>query len=507
MLTKEQEDIVYASERHIRSMSAAGSGKTTTLIGRISHLVDRGVPPEAIMVITFTNRAGRELALRLPDRARGAAVGTFHGVILNAIQRSGRTVHVLDEDEAGKLLDRCANQIGIAINGKYQKHSRRHYQRLISAIRSGRADSCPLYEAYRSSLAISGEIDFDGILHRGVEMAREGAFSWVQELLVDEAQDNEPMQWQFTQAIAKHAGLTLVGDAAQSLYAFRGAVPEQFEKQKYPTYHLTESFRFPSNVADLLNAVGASSFKIFSRKAPVPFRILQQEPAALTDRLVRGGEDPDDIAILCRYNADVDLVRAELISLGIPVVVPRKEQRGQVHDLLILLASPSSKAAREKVTHWRGPSPSVVQWAKSSLPQDSCAQAIKNWLPENKTVGAILGALDLDVSNQPEQSGILRKHSGSSLSRYQIATLEDEWITEGRGVTVGTVHWSKGGEWPIVIVPGLDERRWPKNQNSKEEDRVFHVAASRVQDQLYLLYNQQPGKYIEIAQSVNQEQA
>lgn len=503
MLTKEQKDIIYAEERQIRVASAAGSGKTTTLIGRITHLCNRGLPPESIMAITFTRRAGAELKGRLPDTAQGVTVGTFHSVILRSIQRSGASISILDdEDDVDELLDKAANAVGAAVNGKYHKHSRKHYKKQIAAIRAGRAGETPLYEAYVNMLAMNGETDYDGILHRGLRMAREGHFDWVKALLVDEAQDNEPMQWQFIRILAEKAEIMTVGDVGQSMYSFRGATPQEFEKQDYKPYELSESFRFPCNIADLSNAIGASSLKTVSKKAPIPYQIRRQEPDELVEAIVRAGTPAEDIAVLCRYNADVETIRAQLMLSGLPVCVPVKHEKGRLHDLLSALAAPHSATARGKLSHWQGLRPQLIQWAQSKMASSSFAMLTRDWLHGKQTIADILGAIDLADSDQNEKRRILSKFAGMSLTEYQASSLGDEWETRGSGVTVATVHWSKGGEWPVVIVPGLDKGRWPRNEKNQEEYRIFNVAVTRTIDNLYLLHGNEPSKFIDIARSI-----
>ncbi len=249
MLTPEQQEIVYCNHGRFKVLSAAGSGKTTILTARVSQICNNSIDPyeeaRGMLIITFTRRAGKELQKRLPDKVRElATVGTFHAVILKVMHDNGMDANVLSEDEADQLVDECCTKLGYRINGKYKKHSRLHYKKEIKAARLF-GEATPLSQMYESSLAINGDIDFDGILLAGIGMARRGLFNWVKHLFVDEAQDNEPLQWDFVEEIAKFASLVCVGDIGQSLYSFRGAIPEMFEKLDCPTLQMSESFRFP----------------------------------------------------------------------------------------------------------------------------------------------------------------------------------------------------------------------------------------------------------------------
>ena len=72
---------------------------------------------------------------------------------------------------------------------------------------------------------------------------------------------------------------------------------------------------------------------------------------------------------------------------------------------------------------------------------------------------------------------------------------EPQWIAEGKGVTVGTVHWSKGGEWPVVVLAFMDEGKWPRREDT-EEIRVLYVAATRTKEKLHVIHTGAPSSFI-----------
>lgn len=497
MLTTEQEAIVYSNLSHLKVLSAAGSGKTTVLTGRIEQLHQNGADPSSMLAITFTRRAGKELMHRLSPSCQKATIGTFHSTILRVMQANGRNPNVLTEEEADALADECAKALGIMVGGKYKKHSRQYYKKEISKARNG-GPATPMSQMYQSKLAINGDIDFDGILLEGVRMVAKEEFNWVKYLFVDEAQDNEPLQWAFVNAIARFADVMVVGDVGQSLYSFRGAVPEQFAAQGWPVYEMQESFRFPCNIGDISNRIGATPLCVFSRKPAVPVMIHKNRPIQELVKHILQFRDPSDVAILCRYNDQVEMVRADLIAAGISVVVPSIQWRGPLHDLLVYLSSTGSTTARQRsINSWKDTRPKIMQYVASTLSQQAASATVNEWLSyTDRTVTSVIRKINAPTSMIPEEAWITREYGNLTLDQYKAETSEQEWIAEGRGVSVGTVHWSKGGQWPEVIIPFLDQHKFPRHKETQEELRVLYVAITRVMDQLHLMHGDKPSQFL-----------
>lgn len=499
MLTQEQSDIVYSNLTHLKVLSAAGSGKTTVLAARIAQLCANGADPSSMLVITFTRRAGRDLKERLGRDYSSALVGTFHSAILHVLHKNGLQYNVLSEDEADLAVDECAKYIGYMVGGKYKKHSRNYYKREIREVRCGTKDPTPMSRMYQSRLAINGDIDFDGILLEGVRLAKDGAFNWVTNLLVDESQDNEPLQWEFIREISRFANAMVVGDTGQSLYSFRGAVPEYFDQLQWPAMELTESFRFPSNIGAIANNIGATQLRVWSKKPAIPVSVHCLNEIAGLVKHIMSYRLPSEIAVLCRYNEQVEQIRAELTTNGIPVVIPSIQWRGPVHNLLAYLASPGSSTAREKlVSTWRELRPPLIQYLSSDISQPTAASMTREWLSfTDGTTSGVLSSIVIPDSMKSEASSILAEYDNIAISSYAAETSGQEWIAEGSGVNVGTVHWSKGGQWHEVILPFMNKRQWPRNKSTPEELRALYVAATRTIENLHIVHGDNPSEFVE----------
>jgi superfamily I DNA/RNA helicase len=505
VLTEEQNLIVNCSHRHFKVLSAAGSGKTTVLISRLHRLCTDGVKGERIMAITFTRRAGKELRNRasfsFPELSK-ATIGTFHSCILKTMQKNGTNPNVLTEEESNGIILECANKLGIRVGGKMRGTSLSQLRKEIRDYRNDEGAETPVVKMYLSELAIHGDLDYDGILTAGLNMARNGKFDWVEHLFVDEAQDNEPLQWRFVNEIAKKSSVMVVGDVGQSLYEFRGAVPDQFEKQPWPELGMTRSFRFPANIAKSVNRIGATPLKVVSDKTPTPVRKHKtSDVCGFIKSLMRAGAGGSDIAVLCRYNRQVDQVRGALLDAGIKVVVPQVKWYGPIHYLLMYLASPGSRVARERVACWNGSYPNLVRYINSSLSISESASVARTFLQScgNRIYNIIgyLNVLNGDSHMRHEAVDILAEYGPRTVEEYAAEESQPEWVAEGEGVTAGTVHWAKGGEWPIVIIPFMDKGTWPRGKKTAEEKRILYVAATRTMEELHLLHGDEPSPFLD----------
>ena len=273
-------------------VAGAGSGKTRTLVHRVAFLVARGVPPPAILLLTFTRKAAQEMmgrAVALAGRrASQVSGGTFHS-LANALLRplahllgypAGFTI--LDQDDAETLIARLRGDLPEV--KKYKRFPQKGaILRLLSqAVNQDRplpevlADSfphfleyAPLLEKmsrdYREHKLKNALMDFDDLLVgletvlRDHEEVRRRLAARYEYLLVDEYQDTNPIQARLTHLLGRdHLRVTAVGDEAQSIYAFRGAsfrnimdFPRLFPGTK--VLKLEENYRSQAPIVTLAN--------------------------------------------------------------------------------------------------------------------------------------------------------------------------------------------------------------------------------------------------------------
>lgn len=281
--------------RHLLVLAGAGTGKTRTLIGRVSHLIRQGAPAERLLLLTFTRRASREMLHRLRSDVGPVAdqvtAGTFHHFCLQIMRRIPQafgleTATIIDRDDAQSLLQLLR---GERVEKKRQKEFPKAAQ-LMNYISYAKnccltmADYLHRYTehdetttklitdiaaAYESRKQDRQYLDYDDILHlfvQGLEQRptlREKVAKLFLHILVDEMQDTNPLQWRILELLSD-AQLFCVGDDAQSIYAFRGADFRNVHefRQRLPNadiLKLQENYRSTQSILDIANWLLAQS--------------------------------------------------------------------------------------------------------------------------------------------------------------------------------------------------------------------------------------------------------
>ena len=348
-----------------------GRGKTRVIIRKIRHLLRQGWAPETIFAVTFTNRAAREMRERLLDEAgeaaQAVAISTFHRLGLRILRENPRGCgrrsgfSILNGGDVESLLRALLRQqLGDAAEPSLLKEESRLAASLISrwknedltpqaalaqARSSGERASAALYEAYEARLAASNAVDFDDLIVLPARLLQ-GDPSWratwqarVRYLLVDEYQDTNGAQYQLLRALVGSAGaLTVVGDDDQSIYAWRGARPENLRDlaADFPTLEvvkLEENYRSRQTILRAANALIAHNEHLFEKRlwsqrgAGDPLRVVSVEDEDVeaeriaaeiaADRVARKGAW-GDYAVIYRSNHQVRRLELCLQALRIP---------------------------------------------------------------------------------------------------------------------------------------------------------------------------------------------
>lgn len=324
------------------TLAGPGSGKTHTLTCRIRHLIDRHqVPPEKILVITFTRAAALEMRQRfvsLMGEDLPVVFGTFHSVFFRMLQEE----YGLETDAlaTGKmrlqLLREAASQCHIKSDRQdfFQIISREfsyikntgvnpgeYHSREFPGIPMGR-----FFDAYEKQKEIYGLLDFDDMLTKTLSMFRQNPQileNWRERFsfyLLDEVQDMNRLQFQIVRLLAyPHNNLFAVGDDDQSIYAFRGADPGLM--LEFPKYYsgcrqifLEENYRCSPQILSAANNLIAHNTKRYVKNLRsaaesgeevsfCQYPTVEQEEAGMVEMMKRrmaAGEKPEDMAVLFR---------------------------------------------------------------------------------------------------------------------------------------------------------------------------------------------------------------
>lgn len=276
-------------------VAGAGSGKTRTLIHRVAHLIERGVPAHRILLLTFTRRSAQEMLDRC-QRLVGSASqqvngGTFHGIAHRVLRKFGPSAGlpsdftILDQSDAADLMGLSRAALGYA-DSKNQPRSAPRFPRAetLLAMYSRQVntdkpiadlinehwphflawvgDIEPLFHDYVRRKAERNLLDYDDLLLSWALLLEQAPTiaqhirDQYEHVLVDEYQDTNPLQSRILRALCTHGRITVVGDDAQSIYAFRGATIRNildFPKQ-FPNTHIVTLERNYRSIAPILES-------------------------------------------------------------------------------------------------------------------------------------------------------------------------------------------------------------------------------------------------------------
>ncbi len=330
-LNEPQREAVLQTEGPLMIIAGAGSGKTRVLTYRISHLINHGIDPFAILSLTFTNKAAAEMRQRIEKvvgpEARSIWMGTFHSIFARILRieahRIGytRDFSIYDTDDSKSLirtilkelnLDDKVYRVGTVLHrismAKNSLISVNEYLRneIFKAEDEGNRvpDMGRVYKTYQERLLKANAMDFDDLLfntnvlfrdHIDVLNKYQQKFRYV---MVDEFQDTNVSQYLITRKIAAvHQNICVVGDDAQSIYAFRGANIQNilnFEKD-YPelkVIKLEQNYRSTKTIVQAANSV-INKNKTQLRKAVW----TANEDGSLIDLIKAGSDNEEGVLI------------------------------------------------------------------------------------------------------------------------------------------------------------------------------------------------------------------
>jgi len=373
-LNEEQLKAVTAPDGPVLVIAAAGTGKTRTLTHRVAWLVlERKVDPGQILLLTFTNRAAREMLERAAHLVQSNIAslwgGTFHHAANRMLRQHapllgyGQDFTILDEDDSTRLLKACVVELGLK-DKKFPKPKvlgsvfglaanraadvedtvRDHFEEHTVDI-EGVLNVHKLYEKRKLGL---NAMDFDDLLVNGLRLLKEHESvaelyqERMQHVLVDEYQDTNKVQSDFVDCIvAKHSNILAVGDDFQSIYSWRGADVLNILKfeENHPgakVFKLEENYRSTPGILEVANQVIAGNPEQY-QKVLRATRSAEVKPilAKLTNgghqaryivervqRLIEEGEvPPREIAVLYRSHFHALELQLELTRAQIPYIL------------------------------------------------------------------------------------------------------------------------------------------------------------------------------------------
>src|SRR5437762_8574887 len=319
-LNEQQLAAVTASPGPLLVIAGAGSGKTRTLTYRVAYLLENGIDPRNILLLTFTNKAAREMLNRvadlLPVDASGLWGGTFHSVGNRILRRHGTALgyssgfSIMDREDQKDLLNAVVSGAGIdpkeirfpkadvlaeifsfVVNTENKLEELLaekfpYFLPLLDKIRD-------VHERYEKKKKATNSMDFDDLLQKTLSMLQqheriaEFYRRQFQFILVDEYQDTNKIQADFIDVLARdHRNVMVVGDDAQSIYSWRGANFKnilEFPK-RYPdaqVFKIEMNYRSLPEILEVANAAIASNVEQFRKNLAATRDSLGVKPAVV----------------------------------------------------------------------------------------------------------------------------------------------------------------------------------------------------------------------------------
>jgi len=371
-LNTEQRRVVEEGDGFSLVLAGAGSGKTRTIVYRVAHLLDRGVPADRILLLTFTNKAADEMMARIREMmsvsgvAAGLWGGTFHSVANRLLRLHGshlgygRRFSILDETDSRALIKATIKEAGCDPKGRkfpspavvsavisYARNSMRDLDEVIESRHPGllmfREDIRRVAERYDRKKRDSESMDFDDLLCqllrllKEVPEVRERLRERFRHILVDEYQDTNAVQAEIIAGLAgRDSNVLVVGDDAQSIYSFRAAeirnildFPERFGGTR--TFRLETNYRSTPEILTLANDIISRNAAQFpkelrsvrdnaDRPAVIALPSARQEAEFVAGRIRQlieeEGVPESDIAVLFRATHHSQALEFELMTHG-----------------------------------------------------------------------------------------------------------------------------------------------------------------------------------------------
>lgn len=575
-LNDKQVEAVKAVEGPVLVISGPGSGKTRCLTHRIAYLIASGIYPVHILAITFTNKASEEMQARvaslLGTDKQLPTVSTFHSICLRILRKEipqlGYTSNfsIVDSDDQLTLMKR----IMASLEMDTKRYNPRGMLNKISKLKTdliGPESYAPsdfysrivaqLYQHYQTELKKMNGLDFDDLIGHTVKIFRQ--FPEVLEkyqerwkfILVDEYQDTSFDQYTLVKLLSqKYRNLFVIGDDAQSIYAFREAdIRNILNFQK--DYPEAKIILLEQNYRSTQNIIAAAQHIIQNNRNQIQKSLWtdnhEGEKVFIKETLnerteanfliskmkeyVQKGYGIQDFTVLYRTHAQSRAIEEALINQGFPYQIIggiRFYERKEIKDILAylkLIHNPADKISYDRICNvptrgiGKARNPKAVEKFEALMTElrqageDKKLTALIKHIVKEIKYEEYLKSLsegkneafdnfEERMENIKELLTVAKKYDdqepreGRSRFLEEIALLQetDKLKESSKRVTLMTIHSSKGLEFPVVFIIGMEEGLFPHSrsvfepQELEEERRLCYVAITRAKEHLIITH-------------------
>lgn len=545
-------------------MAGAGSGKTRVLTTRVGWLMaTQGVRPEQILLVTFTNKAAQEMNRRVMEMT-GTSLGlsgTFHRIGATILRRHGHLVGlspnytIYDTDDQLSLIKQIYKDRNLDIKEFHPKAVKssiseaknelidwEDYQN--SARGSFQEFTAEVFHAYQLELRKQQAVDFDDLLVLMVKLFElyptvlNEYRQQIKHVLVDEYQDTNRAQYLLTKMLSQqHQNLFVVGDFAQSIYAWRGADYRNMMnlKKDFPDlteYRLEQNYRSTQTILDGATAVMAKTnehpvLKLWTeRGAEDKIQLIETATSELeADQIIRlidelrGQYNLNDFVVLYRTNAQSRPFEEAFVRRGLPYRLVggfKFYERKEIKDILAyarVYLNPQDTVSQARVLklgkrRWQN----FAQWAaehpyQPDMPPIDIFRAIMDQTQYLSTLDE-KDPEDVErMENIQELLAVANHFESLPVFLENVALVQDDTMADlangeqQPAVTLMSLHSAKGLEFPVVFMVGMEDGLLPHNRalidrtQLEEERRLCYVGMTRAKDKLFMTYARQRWTY------------
>lgn len=582
MNLRQQEAVVHWGSP-LLILAGAGSGKTRVLTHRAAWIIqEKGYSPDQLLLLTFTNKASGEMKERVtkllttnyqPPTTYPYA-GTFHSFCARVLRRDGHVAGIspsfiiYDEHDqrdllkgiiadfdltksvkvptARAIISQAKNELVTAL--EYANIARGQFQAAVAKI----------YLEYQKRLDKADALDFDDLLIQTVKLFKNHAEvlnsyrNKFQYILVDEWQDTNKVQYEIVKLLtSRNRNLTVVGDAAQSIYMWRGADYRNINylKRDFPeltTINLEQNYRSTQNILDAAYGVINNNknhpiLKLWTQNQRGERIKLYQARSELDEASFITSEIKQlsthyplpttysDFAILYRTNAQSRVLEEALLHEGIPYVLfggVRFYERKEVKDVLAylrLLVSPKDTVSFKRAEKLgKGRLKKLLQFISRCITvkkdtiilsgkETTTLELLDKVIDETKHLELYDPSNEEDLArleNIKELRSVATEFTNPCEFLEQVTLVESAQTKKGvsqftnhqsqtNHVTLMTLHSAKGLEFKTVFITGAEEGLFPHSRSLmdleelEEERRLAYVGITRAKEKLYLSFASQ----------------
>ena len=560
-LNREQRQAVTYDNGPLLVLAGAGSGKTRVLTYRMAWFIaQKKLRPENILLLTFTNKAAGEMKKRIGKLAQitPGFAGTFHSFCVRVLRIDGDKINIpqnfviYDGEDTKSALKEVLAKLnlsadsfspsvlaGVISEAKSQMLTPAQFAEIAQG--GWQEKAFGVYSEYEKFLKKAGALDFDDLLLKTValfEKSPETLSHWQEKLThvyVDEWQDTNKIQYKLTkQIVGDGQNITAVGDAAQSIYSWRGAdyrninyLIRDFPNMK--VINLEQNYRSTQNILNAANYVIKKNklhpiLNLWTKKKKGEKIMLYRAKSGLDEasfvvaevqrlNLRHSGQTLSQMAVLYRTNAQSRVLEEAFLRAGIPYTLVggvRFYERREVKDVisyLRLLINPKDTVSRKRVEKLGirrlEKFENLVKDLDGNLDNLTTIELLDSVLQktdylakyQRNTEGNLMRlenikelrsvATEFPKIHQFLENVVLAEAEQNSRSKPELSN---------KAVTLMTLHAAKGLEFQVIFIVGMEEGLFPHSRSLfdtnqlEEERRLAYVGMTRAKELLYLTH-------------------